>query len=163
MCVWQINDDVGTMFEILMFLFENYMDDNVKLKTDDSTIAIELENMGFDRYEISRALHWLDGLTQFQRAFLMTPAMMTRALRHYIPEEAERLGVEGRGFLLYLEQIGILDPMTREVVVDRVMALDPREVDLGRIKWVVLMVLFNQPDKKSALSLMQDMILADAF
>jgi uncharacterized protein Smg (DUF494 family) len=43
------------------------------------------------------------------------------------------------------------------------MALDSREVDLGRIKWVVLIALFNQPDKKSALSLLQDMILSDAF
>jgi uncharacterized protein Smg (DUF494 family) len=43
------------------------------------------------------------------------------------------------------------------------MALDGKEVDLGRVKWVVLMVLFSQPDKKSALSLLQDMILSDAF
>ena len=64
---------------------------------------------------------------------------------------------------MYLEQLGILDPVTREVVIDRIMALDSREVDLPRIRWVVLMVLFSQPDKKSVLSLLQDMILADAF
>jgi Smg protein len=56
-----------------------------------------------------------------------------------------------------------MDPTTREIVIDRVMALDTREVDVARIRWVVLMVLFNQPDKKSSLALLQDMILADAF
>ena len=51
-----------------------------------------------------------------------------------------------------LQQLNIIDPATREVVIDRIMALDPREVDLGRIRWVVLMALFNQPDKRAAFS-----------
>jgi Smg protein len=152
------------MFEILMFLFENYMEGGgFALKIDNESVVTELEKIGFDRYEINRALHWLDGLIQFQTAVSAGPPLTAVALRHYLPEEAERLGVEGRGLLLYLEQIGILDPITREVVIDRIMALDSREVDLGRIKWVVLLVLFNQPDKKTALILMQDMVLADAF
>jgi Smg protein len=151
------------MFEILMFLFENYMDGNAALKMDNETLTVELEKMGFERYEINRALHWLNGLIQFQKVVADGPRLTAHAIRHYLPEEAERLGVEGRGLLLYLEQIGVLDPMTREIAIDRVMALDYREVDLGRIKWVVLMVLFNQPDKKTALVLMQDMVLADAF
>lgn len=152
------------MFEILMFLFENYMESSgTALKADNEVIIIELEKIGFDRYDINRALQWLDGLTKFQTAVNDGPKLTTLALRHYLPEEAERLGVEGRGLILYLEQIGILDPTTREVAIDRIMALDPREVDLGRIKWVVLLVLFNQPEKKTALILMQDMVLADAF
>lgn len=151
------------MFEILMFLFENYMDNNAALKVDNETLTVELEKVGFDRYEINRALYWLDGLIQFQKTVSDGPAITAHALRYYLPEEAERLGVEGRGLLLYLEQIGVVDPLIREVVIDRVMALDHREVDLGRIKWVVLLVLFNQPDKQTALTLMQDMVLADAF
>lgn len=150
------------MFEILMFLFENYMDESVKLNLDNDTIVLELEKVGFDRFEIDRALDWLDGLNEFQQNVQSRP-LSTLAIRHYLPEEAERLGINGQGFLLQLEQINILDPATREIVIDRIMALDPREVDMGRIRWVVLMALFNQPDKRSALSLLQDMILADAF
>ncbi len=150
------------MFEILMFLFENYMDGGVKLRSDNETVVLELEKIGFDRFEIDRALDWLDGLNQVQLSVQSgQPNMLS--IRHFLPEETERLGIEGQGLLLHLEQIKILDPVTREIVIDRLMALDPREVDLGRIRWVVLMALFNQPDKKSALSLLQDMILADAF
>jgi Smg protein len=130
---------------------------------DSEALVIELEKIGFDRYEISRALHWLDGLIQFQTSVTGESVFTTRAMRHFLPEESTRLGVEGIGLLIYLEQIGVLDPLSREIAIDRIMALDSREVDLGRIKWVVLMVLFNQPDKKSALVLMQDMVLADAF
>lgn len=151
------------MFEVLMFIFENYMDSNISLKTDSQTIVVELEKVGFTRYEIDRALDWLDGLNRFQTAVESGPMIATQSIRHFLPEETELLGVEGKGFLLYLEQLGILDPITREIVIDRVMALDSKEVDMGRIKWVVLMVLFSQPDKKSALSLLQDMILSDAF
>jgi Smg protein len=151
------------MFEVLMFLFENYMEGSVALKIDSADVIVELEKIGFDRYEIDRALNWLDGLVEVQAAVLSGPALTTKALRYYIPEECERLGIEGRGFLLYLEQLGVIDPVTREIAIDRIMALDSREVDIARIRWVVLMVLFSQPDKKSALSLLQDMILADAF
>lgn len=151
------------MFEILMFLFENYMNGSVALSVDNDTVVTELEKIGFDRYEIGRALDWLDGLNQFQLTFQTDVKITSNALRYYLPEEMERLGQEGVGVLMHLEQIGIMDPTTREIVIDRLMALDSKEIDLGRIKWVVLMALFNQPDKKTALSLLQDMILADAF
>ena len=139
------------------------MDGNIALKVDQATIVSELEQVGFNRNEIGRALDWLDGLNRVQASVQAGPQLTPNAIRHYAVDESERLGIEGRGFLLYLEQLSILDPMTREVVIDRLLALDPREVDLGRIKWVVLIALFNQPDKKSALSLLQDMILSDAF
>lgn len=152
-----------TMFEVLMFIFENYMDSNISLKTDNHTIVFELEKVGFTHYEIDCALDWLEGLNRFQTAVESAPMLANHSLRHFLPEESEQLGIEGRGFLLYLEQLRILDPVTREIVIDRLMALDGRDVDIGRIRWVVLMVLFSQPDKKSALSLLQDMILSDAF
>lgn len=152
-----------TMFEVLMFIFENYMDNNVSLKADNQTIVTELEHVGFTRYEIDRALDWLEGLSRFQTAVDSAPMLVSSSIRHYLAEESKLLGVDGKGFLLYLEQLGILDPITREIVIDRIMALDSKDVDMGRIKWVVLMVLFSQPDKKSALSLLQDMILFDAF
>lgn len=151
------------MFEILMFLFENYMNGSVALDVHTDAITIELEKIGFDPYEIDQALYWLEGLTQVQTAILSGPKFTAKAIRHYLPDEAERLGVEGRGLLMYLEQLNILDPTTREIVIDRIMALDQREIGLSQIKWVVLIVLFNNPEKKSALSLMQAMVLADAF
>lgn len=151
------------MFEVLMYLFENYMDGSVALNADQDTIVSELEQAGFTRGEIGRALDWLDGLNKVQETVQSGPQFTPHAIRHFSTEESERISLEGKGFLLYLEQLSILDPMTREVVIDRLMALDYREVDIGRMKWVVLIALFNQPDKKSALTLLQDMILSDAF
>jgi Smg protein len=151
------------MFDVLMYLFENYMDGSASLNADQDTVVSELEQAGFSRNEIGRALDWLDGLNRAQETVQSGEPYTWHSMRFYSPEESERLGVEGRGYLLYLEQLSILDPMTREIVIDRLMALDAREIDLGGIKWVVLIALFNQPDKKSALSLLQDMVLSEAF
>jgi len=151
------------MFEILMYLFENYMDGGVALNADQEVIYTELEQAGFSPGEIGRALDWLDGLNRAQEMVQYIAPGTPHAIRHYLAEECELLSVEVRGFLLYLEQLNVLDPVTREIVIDRTVALDPREIDLGRVKWVVLIALFNQPDKKSALSLLQDMILEVNF
>lgn len=151
------------MFDILMYLFENYMDGNASLSADQDTVVNELEQAGFTPNEIGRALDWLDGLNRAQETIQSVAPHTWQSMRCYLPEECERINVEGRGFLLYLEQLSILDPITREVVIDRLMALEAREIDLSGIKWVVLIALFNQPDKKSALSLLQDMILSEAF
>jgi Smg protein len=151
------------MFEVLMYIFENYMNGSVTLNADLDTVANELEVIGFERGEISRALDWLEGLNRAQEMLKMNRQSTLHAMRHYDAEESERLLLEGKSFLLHLEQLKILDPATREVVMDRFMALDRRDVDLGRLKWIVLIALFNQPDKKAALTLLQDMILADAF
>lgn len=151
------------MFEVLMFLFENYMDGSIALNRDQETIFSELESAGFLEGEIGLALDWLEGLSKLQAWVGSGPTVTPHAIRYYSVEECARISQEARGFLLYLEQLNILDAATREIVIDRLMALVDQEITLGRVKWVVLIALFNQPDKKSALSLLQDMILSDAF
>lgn len=148
------------MFEVLMFLFENYMGETISLRSDEATITFELEQIGFSRHEIHRALNWLTGLNQFQASF-RPYSLSSPSFRYYLPEENERLGLKGREFLSRLEKIGILDLTIRETVIDRVMALDIQEVDFFRIRWVVLMVLFGYPEKRNALCLLQNMILAE--
>jgi Smg protein len=70
-----------------------------------------------------------------------------------------RLNAETRGFLLSLEQSGVLDASTREVVIDRVMALEVEEIDLNHMKWVTMMVLCNQPGQEYVYAWMEDVVL----
>ena len=84
-----------------------------------------------------------------------------RAVRIYARSERARLDAEGRGYMMYLEQIGILSPHQRELVIDRLMALDSEEIDVDDIKWVVLMVLFSQPGEESAYARMEDLVFDD--
>ena len=75
--------------------------------------------------------------------------------------EQERLDAASRGYLLQLEQIGILQPAQREIVIDRLLALDDEEIDLEQTKWVVMMVLFSQPGQQEAYAQMEDLVYAD--
>jgi Smg protein len=62
---------------------------------------------------------------------------------------------------LQLEQIEILQPAQRELVIDRLLALDNEEIDVEQTKWVVMMVLFSQPGQKDAYAQMEDLVYAD--
>jgi Smg protein len=75
--------------------------------------------------------------------------------------EQERLDSASRGYLLHLEQIGILKAAQREIVIDRLLALDDEEIDVEQTKWVVMMVLFSQPDQQDAFAQMEDLVYAD--
>src|SRR3546814_19646532 len=81
--------------------------------------------------------------------------------RVYFGPELDKLDVECRGFLLFLEQHGVLDADHRELVLDRAMALDQDELDLEDLKWVVLMVLFNQPGSEAAYAWMETQMFLD--
>lgn len=151
------------MFEVVMFLIENYMENGVNLIPDKESVTAELEKIGFQKWEIDRALDWLDGLERLQKVHTIEAGSSGLAVRRYLVCEEEQLGIEGIGFLAYLEQVGVLDAATKEIVIDRLMALDKQEIDISRIQWVALVALYNQPQKKQALALLQDLILSDAF
>jgi Smg protein len=61
-----------------------------------------------------------------------------------------------------LEQGGILSPQQREIVIERLLALDADDLDLEQVKWVVLMVLSSQPGQEQACARMEDLVFDDA-
>lgn len=145
-----------SMFDVLMYLFENYFYDD-EPQPDRDSLESELFHAGFTRNEIDKAFDWLEGLAN-SREQANTAISSSRALRIFTQEEAHRLDTDCRGFLLYLEQIGILGPSSRELVIDRIMALEDDEVDIETLKWVILMVLLNQPGEEEALASMEDLL-----
>jgi len=150
-----------SVFEVLMYLFENYISDESAMEQDQEDLQDALFEAGFKRGEIRKAFDWLEGLAELQEAGAQPVAGQTGAIRIYAPQECEKLDREARGFLLFLEQTGALDGHTREMVIDRIMALDSDEVDLDQVKWVVLMVLFNQPGHEASFAWMEDLVLEE--
>lgn len=145
-----------SMFDVLMYLFENYFYDD-EPQPDRDSLESELFHAGFTHNEIHKAFDWLEGLANSREQASMAISS-SRALRIFTQEEVSRLDTDCRGFLLYLEQIGILGPSSRELVIDRIMALEDDEVDIETLKWVILMVLLNQPGEEEALASMEDLL-----
>ncbi len=149
------------MFDILMYLFENFIHNETEIRVDQDELTDELVRAGFHHDEIYKALSWLEKLAALQETdthpyFAKGPTSFVT--RVYTPEEEMRLDVECQGFLIFLEQINVLDASTREMVIDRVMEIDSKEFCLEDMKWVVLMVLFNVPGKENAYAQMEDLL-----
>ena len=145
------------VLDVLMYLFETYIDAEEEPEPDHNELRTELSRAGFGDSEIERALDWLDGLTDNHERFNHHP-QTAHGTRIYSDEEIERLDVGCRGFITYLEQIGILSPPQREILVDRLLALETPDIDVEQIKWVVLMVLFSQPGHELAYARMEDLV-----
>lgn len=147
-----------SVLDILIYLFENYFDADLDSATepDRDTLKDELERAGFSEREIDRALEWLEQLSADPQRAGMVPT--PRATRVFDPSELARLDTDCRGYILYLENIGILSAAQRELVIDRLLALDTRHIDIEQLKWVVLMVLFSQPGQENAYLRMEDLV-----
>jgi Smg protein len=149
-----------TVLDVLMYLFESFVDSEDEPEPNRNELRVELERAGFGEREIDRALEWLDGLNVAEIA--PSEAPRGAAMRIYDSGEQERLDAPARGYLLHLEQIGILPPAQRELVIDRLLALDSDEIDIEQIKWVVMMVLFSQPGQEQAYARMEDLVFAES-
>ncbi len=151
------------VFDVLLYLFENYIDTDDSNKPDKDALETELEGVGFPHLEIHKAFDWLESMTviEGESSNEVEEHKSEMAMRFYTEQELLRLDVQCRGYLLFLEQVGVLDGETREVVIERVMALDTDEIDLDQMKWVVLMVLFYQPGREAAYAWMEDLVFED--
>ena len=147
-----------SVLDVLMYLFEHYFDPDSDVESDQESMQGDLMEAGFPEAEINKAFEWLESLTEEHDVPVASGGRGSAATRVFSEEEARRLDVDCRGFLVFLQQAGVLDPLTRELVIDRVMALETDTIDLEQLKWVVLMVLFNQPGNESDFTWMEDVV-----
>jgi Smg protein len=164
-----------SVLDILIYLFENYADPEFQIEIETGTenrntrdaLRSELELAGFRATAIDSALNWLDELAATSEKSIAAPA--SRAIRVFAESECNKLDVDCRDYILYLENIGILSATQRELVVDRLLALGTpindqpgldQNIDIEQVKWVVLMVLFSQPGQEAAYSRMEDLLFS---
>ena len=150
-----------SVVDVLMFLFERYLDDEELNETSRVTderdsIQIRLEEMGFHNQEINQAFDWLEDLENLQDKQQFLPIKET-STRIFSEEEKKLIGMESIGFLHFLEQTNILTSVTRELILDRVAALGT-PLDAEQMKWIIMIVLHTHPGEENALALMENFI-----
>ena len=146
----------NTVFDILVYVFDRYLFEDLPEETERADIARDLERAGFHAPRVQEALDWLADLAD-QRT---QPGLGTRegSFRLYSPEEAARLDSACRGLLLALERGGVLSATQREIVIERLLALDTEELSCEQVKWVVLMVLSCQPGEEDACERAEELV-----
>lgn len=137
------------MYEILVYLFENCQQREVAQERE--RVAKKLSAAGFEHADISEALHWLAGVQRAPQPAAAELPDNRRSFRAYAPRELAKLDAQCRGFLMTLEQQGILTPQNRELVIERSLAASGASLTLEQVKLIVLMVLWNQQTPTSQL------------
>jgi len=147
------------LIDVLVYIYENYMDSEQSVPVDQITLEEELISAGFQKGEVNKAFDWLDELAWCQGSLIeYREAQPNGAIRVYTDLEQQKMDIDIRSLLMNLEQMCILDPMSRELVIERCMAIETEELTTDDVKWVVLLVLLNQPGQENAFALMEELV-----
>ena len=139
------------MFDVLTYLYETWFD--CESCPDPDTLRIKLRAAGFDAEEIDDALTWLGGLADGESSRL-PDAFADRASFHaYGVAEGRVLSTECRGYLSFLEERGIVDPVEREIIIAHAQDLPQGAPDLDELRIVVLIVLWAEGTELNSLAL----------
>ena len=166
--LFSVNDASKIMrertLEVLVYLFDHYIDEWQDWGADLEDVEIELLGAGFGEKEINSAFLWLEGLlVASEREGLESIFEDTLKLtRVYVTEERIRLGQAGESLLNRLFEIGVLSLSSREMVIDRVMELGLPSLSLDYIKWIVLLVLNNQPGEGALTGYVESLVNNDS-
>jgi len=135
----------GSVLDILIYVFDRYMLNETPEVPERAHLARDLERAGFAPRNVERALDWLTDLAFHHGREPAAADTVHGGVRVFSDSELARLSTECRGLLLKLERAHVLSPAQREIVVERLLALDTEEPDTEQLRWVVLMVLSSQP------------------
>lgn len=141
----------GSMFDVLVYLYEHYWRPDAFPEAEQ--LARKLSAVGFEPQEISEALAWLDGLTQ---SIATTPELSPvgdASSRVFAQYELDSLEDDALTFLQFMESSGMLTPVRREMVLDRVAASPDQPVSLDDLKVIVLMVFWSSGQEPDAMVL----------
>jgi Smg protein len=136
------------MFDILVYLYETYYRPDAC--PEPAALARKLSAVGFDDEEISEALVWLTDLAAMAEAEPNAVPLST-GTRFYVAQEVDALGTAAVGFIQFLESAGVLTAAQREIVIERALTLQESPVSLGKLKIIVLMLLWSQGKEPDAL------------
>jgi Smg protein len=133
------------MFDVLVYLYETYYRPDAC--PDSEALVKKLSAVGFEEDEISKALGWLTDLAETTNEFSMLhpqQASFPSGFRIYVDREFDVLGTAAIGFIQFLESARVINPLQREIVVERALAASDTQISLDKLKVIVLMVLWSQ-------------------
>ncbi|MBF0264017.1 MAG: DUF494 domain-containing protein [Gammaproteobacteria bacterium] len=146
------------VIDVLKYLFESYMDEDSEQIPLGSSVENELSLAGFGQKNIGKAFEWLEDLSKLKSYQFQFAEGNNFPNRIYDSFEQEQLSTEARGFLYYMEDMGILDFSLREIVIERALALETEQINLEQIQWTSLMVLFNISGSEGAFSWIENIV-----
>jgi Smg protein len=107
----------------------------------------ELADYGYTETEISTALSWvIDKISLGENLFIADKK--ERRFSYRIFHEAEKMVIDSqaRGYMLLLRELGVVDEMDLELIIERVMLSGFQKADLKSIKSIIGSVMFDRDE-----------------
>jgi len=134
------------MLDLLIYLFENYISTKPKLNMND--ITVELEEAGFNDKDISSAFDWFNHLEKINNSSELTNKNSLRVLSQ---KEYEKISREAFTFLTFLLNAKILNSTEFEVILDQIMILNQKSINIDEMRWIIMMTLWKSGKENSYL------------
>ena len=119
-----------SVLNVLIYLFKNHMQESCTLDLGEKKLLVQLEELGFHRTVVDQELSWLlNNLSYSAHGPMQLPRK--NSLRVFRDYECDLLDIESRRFLITLEQQAILNPRTRELVINQALKLSCEGIDVS--------------------------------
>lgn len=146
----------NSVLDVLMYLLDNFMDSPMEAQAEYA--VDELAQAGFEPKDIDKAFGWLEQLMTNSEETQAAYNIKDTGNRQFTFDELTRLNAECLDFLLMLEHNQIINSMMRELILEQVLALEPKELTLTQFKRIIMMVLMNLPNTERAVIWLESFI-----
>ena len=151
--------EASEVISVLMYLFKNHMQNTCELDLPVEDLVVELEEQGFEDDAIGKAFDWLEAMQELQSADMQYTLINHQARRVYTAQELAHIDQASLAFLADLCQKNIVTPVDHEAIINLSLLLEINLITLPITKWIVMMVLFNNPNSREALAHVEALVL----
>ena len=151
------------MLDVLIYLLEEYESEK-DYGNEREFLTHELVTAGFDFFEIGQAWGWLDDLAvQVESTDQIVAFSKLNSTRVLGAHEKAHLSSDAQSFLAILQTSDLIDTVTYELILDRLVALEcgADELNMEQVRWVVLMVAFNRVSAVNQFVALEHLIFSD--
>ena len=137
------------MFEVLVFMFENYIAHHALL--DDDIMTQELSAAGFEQSNIVGAVDWFH---EMKTRLIEPPAVYAHqhtSMRLFSESEYKKISLESISFVIFLQQANVINDVERDIILDRAMALKQEQIKIEEMRWITMIALWNAGREKDYL------------
>ncbi len=137
------------MFEVLVFMFENYIAHHTL--PDNDIMTQELSAAGFEQSDIVGAVDWFH---EMKSMLTEPPAVYTHkhsGMRIFTVAENKKISTESLSFILFLQQANVINDVERDLIIDRAVALKQEHINIEEMRWITMIALWNEGREKDYL------------
>ncbi len=133
------------IIELIVFLMRELRQARDISKVD----VTKLTESGYSQTEISTALSWIYDKMTVREPLQRIKSAHVRSYRIFHDAERQILTKEARGFLVEMYELGLIDQLDLESIIERSLMSGMNTVDRDEVKSIVANVLFeyNTPSK----------------